>query len=695
MKRPFATIGFSMLATFLLVTNISHRLTVALGVCATVIFLLFIAVKGLRKYQYVIFSLIGVIALVLSFVSAEKYYYNEEIAFSNVGQINGVVCQTPTSSDYAFSYIIKLDNKDYKIRFVAQEDKFLNEGDCVAVNIGDYDKNSSAKLLKHSLSSNIFFTVFESDNSTVKPIGKTNFFYKNVGIAKREFSKIVDRYLPSESGAIAKAMTIGDDAEIEDKTVSWFKNSGTSHLLVISGLHLTLWSFGIIRYLNKSKRLRKYSVFIGLACLFAYASIAGFSVSVIRAGAMACAVLLARLFRRDADSINSIGFALVGILLFNPFAPFSVALWLTVFSTVGILIFSDSISLWIERKFGNTAIRNIPFYSTIKISFSISISVAIATLPIMIVEYKMMPMLSIFANLFMVNAALILMVLTVVGVVAHFTFLYPIAKVCYLVVGVIGKYLLHIAEVIGTFRWSTISLDNRVFKGYLLFFLFCVCLAVIIRKNEKNIVSFVAVILSVSFVLLCVYCVEYDYNTPSVEISFADDEPVVIVNSQNDCVLVGVHGTKSHYYIDSMLNKHNKKKINSVVVSHMENDTVSRIISLNKIFGVDDFYLCEESSQMVVNFVESGVSGVKVGKELYVNVENITEKIEFTDGNKCILLINCEKSENLFQNDKMYDIIIAYGDNCCEYVDDFEKNLKNSQSKVIIAKENEAISVYF
>ena len=61
LKRPLAVIGYSMLITFLVVTNITHKMTIALLTGAVVIFLLFIAFKRLRKQLFVIFSLSGVI----------------------------------------------------------------------------------------------------------------------------------------------------------------------------------------------------------------------------------------------------------------------------------------------------------------------------------------------------------------------------------------------------------------------------------------------------------------------------------------------------------------------------------------------------------------------------------------------------------------------------------------------------------
>ena len=128
MKRPFAVIGSSMLIAFLVVSNITHKMTIAFLTGAVVIFSCFLIFKTLRKYLSVIFALIGAITFTFSFIGAEKYYLNEMESFENEQILTGVVCEIPTDSDYAFSYIIKPDNKNYKVRFVTGENNKKTAG---------------------------------------------------------------------------------------------------------------------------------------------------------------------------------------------------------------------------------------------------------------------------------------------------------------------------------------------------------------------------------------------------------------------------------------------------------------------------------------------------------------------------------------------------------------------------------------
>ena len=119
MKRPFAVIGFSMLAVSLLITNINFKSSVALLIGATVAFCSFIAFKRLRKYKFVIFTSLAVAVYIVSFIFTQSIYINAENKYENQTKISGVVCQTPQETDYAFTYVIKVNNENYKIRYVS------------------------------------------------------------------------------------------------------------------------------------------------------------------------------------------------------------------------------------------------------------------------------------------------------------------------------------------------------------------------------------------------------------------------------------------------------------------------------------------------------------------------------------------------------------------------------------------------
>ncbi|MBQ4645663.1 MAG: ComEC/Rec2 family competence protein [Clostridia bacterium] len=690
MKRPMATIGFSMLITFLLITNITHKMTVALLTGAIVIFSCFLIVKKLRKHLSIIFALFGFIVFTLSFISAEKYYFNEKAEMENEQYLSGIVCEMPKDSDYAFTYVIKLDNKNYKIRYVSETDHFLREGDIVKVNGKCDDENQDKDLFGNSLSSKVYFTFFESDECSIKKTGEINYYYKNIGAVKRAFSEVVTKYLPGRNGAIARAITIGDKSELDEKVTDYFNYCGTSHLLVISGLHLSLVSIFIVNFLNKFSKLRKYSSIIGLLCLLIYSAVTGFGVSVLRAGAMVAAVLVAKMFNRDADSINSIGLAVTFILLINPFAPFSAALWLSVLSTLGILAYSGKLYTWINEKFQGNSITEKSVYQLIVKSFSISFATMVFTLPVFIFKFKMVSVVSVLTNFLMVDAALVMMVSTFIGVLSHIIFLKPISQLCFLITGLIGEFLHVITEKIGMWEWSTISLEHKYYKYFFAIAIVCIGITLLMRKQKPYLLKFTTILLSLSFVVLTFYCVWFSYNTPTIEIAGTDRNPVITVNYNNETVLIGTQKHKNIDIIKDVLNKHNKKQPDMLVVTNNHSAVISETINFYNNFGKVDTYFYTSAPKVFAETSKGSIRGFSIKGNVRADFIEY-DFMRITAKNKCVVIAECKNAENVFENKEDCDIIILYGKNISKYEDLIKENQNDVQ--VIVLATGEKITI--
>ncbi len=682
-----------MLLVSLLVTNISFRLSVALLIGATVVFCVFVAFKKLRKYKFVIFSLFAVAVYIVSFIFAQIIYINAENKYENQTKISGVVCQAPQETDYAFTYVIKLQNENYKIRYVSEDNKMFREGDIVSGIVIRSEEQFKDVFFENSLSSKIYFTFFEGKSTFVDKTGETNSFYSGLGIARNWFSDIVDTYLPGESGAIAKAMTIGDKSEIADTTIDYFNYSGTAHLLVISGLHLTLWSIGIMRFTERFSKLRKYTVIIGTLCLLGYSALTGFSVSVIRAGAMIGAVLLGKALNRDADSINSIGVALAFILIINPYATLSSALWFTTLSTLGILTLANNVifKLKTHHKCKNL-MQNSTLYFLIT-TVVISFSTTIFTLPVFVIKVGVLPIASFISNIVMIDSALALMVLTVMGAFLHLTGLSFIAEIIFIITGSISNFLKIFAEQIGLAEWSTLSVTHRYYIYFVVFALCIILVALVFRKHRRILLKTVSIFLTVVFILLSTYCTTYDYNTPSVDVICRDPSPVLTVNSKGKSVLINPPTTLYTAEMKNVLNSHNEKTIDNVFITEKTEFTPSYLMDLYGAIPVGNTYFCYNSPQVFENRSISNVKMLTIDENVKINAENYELYIEVSVKDKKLILIDSQNAEKLFEKIKDYDIIILYSENAFEIKERIE--YENPDAEILVSEDGRKYSFYF
>ena len=662
MKRPFAVIGFSMLLSTLIFYNISFRLSLALTIGMTVIFCVFLCFKIFRKNKFILFSLVSVVAFSLSFITAQYEYVNIERSMGETVEIHGVVCQTPTHSDYAHTYIIKLENENYKIRYASEENRYFEQGTIVS---GTLKKSANPyeepDFLDSALASNIYFTFFEDKDFRLESTNENNVFYSAIGKIKNAFANATYTYLSGENAGIANAMTIGDRTGISSETTEQFNYAGSSHLLVVSGLHLSFWALGIIGIFQKISLSRKFSVILSLAVLLFYASLTGFSVSVIRAGVMVGAMIIARIFQKDADSLNSIGLGVTLIMLANPFAAYSVALWFTVFSTMGILVIQKPLEKWIYSTAVGKGLSALWIFRFLISSSTVSLSATICTLPIFIIKFKFLPWASIISNILMVDAALVVMATTVAGAFCHFLHITPLAQLLYWISGTLCRFLRLCAEKIGLAEWSGLPMTDKNYKVFLFIAVCLVIFAYFMRKRIPHIIKTTATGLACAFILLALTTTIHDYNTPTLEISNIDSQIVIHINYKGESILIGCGDKTTKNQIKNLLNSHGQKSPELLIITDTDDYTFSQICDYQKAFYFSDVAFCGNGLSMFKNS-KTNVNSISMGSDFKIDLSQYEKQIKFFYNGKNIIYICNETEENPFKNDKQYDIIISYSD---------------------------------
>ncbi len=147
---------------------------------------------------------------------------------------------------------------------------------------------------------------------------------------------------------IIEALTTGHRARIDSDQWQLLLDTGTSHLMAISGLHIGLvaglvfWGVRKIlpAFLLKYFTAQQYAAVISLCVAGFYATLAGFSVPTQRAFVMLLVVMLALLLRRPAFGINTLSLALIAVLVINPVSVISPGFWLSFLAVliIGLLV---------------------------------------------------------------------------------------------------------------------------------------------------------------------------------------------------------------------------------------------------------------------------------------------------------------------------------------------------------------------
>ncbi len=144
---------------------------------------------------------------------------------------------------------------------------------------------------------------------------------------------------PASQASLMDAMVLGEETFLRNATRTEYQRSGTYHVLVVSGMNLSILAFAIFWMLRQFRVDPALAAITTVVVSFAYAFVVGVGPPVWRAALMLATYLGARLLYRERNMMNAIGAAALGVLIADPHALFGASFQLTflaVFIIAGI-----------------------------------------------------------------------------------------------------------------------------------------------------------------------------------------------------------------------------------------------------------------------------------------------------------------------------------------------------------------------
>lgn len=311
-------------------------------------------------------AIFAISALTVSYVCFERA---DELCGQYCGdtcEVNAVVTERKSSD----SFYSVLGIKVYEINGERVNIKALLECDYEcdlqpgyeidAVLIGDkisalYGSGSATSFLSDG-----YRMLFIDDPSEVNTDGtlKTNIEVidtevKSLAIYARQLNELLSARLMSSlgntSGRLASALLLGNKDKVPDAVQRDFKRSGISHILALSGMHLSIL-LGIFGFLLGKTGVGRTPKII-ILCMIApvYLILTGCSVSAARAFIMITVTYITSLIGGRSDTLTNLFLAGTIILIVSPFAVCDAAYWLSLFATLGIVVGNDAFSRRISR----------------------------------------------------------------------------------------------------------------------------------------------------------------------------------------------------------------------------------------------------------------------------------------------------------------------------------------------------------
>ena len=139
---------------------------------------------------------------------------------------------------------------------------------------------------------------------------------------------------PTSQASLMDAMVLGEESFLRNSTRTEYQRSGTYHVLVVSGMNLSILAFAIFWLLRQFRVDPAVAAISTVVVSFAYAFVVGVGAPVWRAALMLATYLGARLLYRGRNMMNAIGTAALGILIIDPRAVFGASFQLTFMAVI-------------------------------------------------------------------------------------------------------------------------------------------------------------------------------------------------------------------------------------------------------------------------------------------------------------------------------------------------------------------------
>lgn len=608
------------------------------GIVFLLCLLLFIITFKFNKkmYIYILIIIIG-----FSYIKLIDYSYEKDYGLVNSKEnyiIEGVVVSNKRDKEYKEVYnldVKKIDgvkikgSKKYLLNIKKSKEMDLKFGDYIKIN-AKIELPSKARnymgfdYQRYLKSKKIIATIIDVENVEILDVNKANIAENIFNSVRNNIKEIMYKLLPKDARELAVGMMIGDKDELDAKIEEDFKNSNLTHMLAVSGAHISYVILGLNLMLKKtSNRLKK--IFI-ICFLIFFVGVTNFTPSVQRASIMAILLLVSTMLYRSQDTYTSIAFSGLVILIINPYSFFDIGFQLSFGGTIGIVLMYNNL---IKRFKTNGKLKGY-----IVSSICVSVCANFIIIPIMAFNFNTVSLTFWISNLL---AGPFLGVIIILGFCVYLLsfVIFPVAKI----ISIPLKYLIYILLVIVKYcskiPFSSVTIRTPYIFEILIYYivLYLVFNYAKIKPYFKKLVVIILII-----ILIANSCI-YVQNHGKMIIYFIDvgqGDSTLIRTAKNKTILIDGGGSENSsfdvgektllpYLLDRKITV-----LDYVVISHFDTDHCGGILYLMEHIKVRNIIISKQGKESsnynkFKNIVlDKGISVIFVKKGDKIKIDNET-----------------------------------------------------------------------
>lgn len=393
--------------------------------------------------------------------------------------LTGIITDEPDKKEANTNLTVETDGEEQtKILISVKKDEGYRYGDRISLT-GKLEKpknfltdqGKEFNYVTYLRENGIFYVMYEP-KIAILSAGHGNPLKTALFAAKEKFAAAINRAIPAPENILMGGLILGERSSFSQSLRQAFVNTGTIHIVTISGYNVTLVSDWIMRLLIFLPV--NFATGSGIFAIFLFVIVTGGAQTAIRAGIMASLSLVAQRTGRIYNAARALALTGVAMTAINPFIlAFDASFQLSFLATIAIIFFSPRVEkyfLWIKWK----KIRDI---------ITITCAVYIFVLPFIIYKMGNLSVVALPANFAILPLVPITMIL---GFLAGFAGLF--SNILAFIPGKIAYLLLHYQlGAIGFFsRFSFAALSIPDFPILLVILVYAIFLYGLFGRKSRG-----------------------------------------------------------------------------------------------------------------------------------------------------------------------------------------------------------------
>lgn len=639
MSRPFALVGLTVFFTLAILGDLSQKTVMVFLTVLIAALIVSLVFPGIRRQRFFSAALASAALACLLLICVNEFYYYPVLSLDGKDFTARITVTGDTvikNGKYYFegkATEIDGEKASVRLRLVFGEPPAAEPYDEIE---GRFRFFALGKENDYSMKSykaeNRFLGAYpagENVNIINVPEKDKHIMYR-ISVLRRSIKEAIMQMLPNDYGGLCTALILGDDSCLSGKAYEALRSCGVTHIICVSGLHISLWSSAILFILRRLKIKEKAACLADCGAVVLFMLLAGMTYSVVRAGIMMLIYILGIIISRERDSLNSLGLSLAIIAAANPFSMSSTSLQLSALATLGIIIYSDFIRP--ELHFLN---RIPTVLNSILQTLFVTCAVTVFTLPVTLSVFGTFNFLVYPANILIVWPAEICMIS---GALASAVFMMfgPVFNVPGFIAGVCAKAVIFLSEKLSRISFLNIPFSRK--EAYLVLtglFVLAVFLLVIYYFSGKN-AGFGIAVFTLTFltVILCFGIV--GRRETRMTVFDVGNGSAVLVSHEGTNVLIDCGGT-DYDSLGTILYGLNCAggRTEALILTGSDKYCTSNLAGV--IEAASPGIIACDGFPRGFEILTEGRNTVTLDREFSVNSIDVVP-IEYQNGNKCVMV---------------------------------------------------------